>query len=296
MNEINIDNIVDFIETIKDDSDKLLELLYTDISIRPPFEVTQMFFNYKRDSSNQLKIVGDAKYQIYGICAVNKLEEVEKLKPELRSIILKEVEVFPENPHIFSLIINVENDGRHVSTLGGIMGLCDELGFVHRSPPGKLCMFTIPNEYVECYVKLDGTKDDEDNTVLKQTLSFLAVPFIAGLKFLHHKTVEIVDEPGGKRKRRLYAKTGKEKFRKVFKVLTINELVTKLRSGEKIHKTGWRNRFHSVRGYLRHYKSGKTIFIKEHNRGLKTEGEIVKNYEEKPIDTDIIIKHIYGGR
>ena len=40
MNEINIDNIVDFIETIKDDSDKLLELLCTDISIRPPFEVT----------------------------------------------------------------------------------------------------------------------------------------------------------------------------------------------------------------------------------------------------------------
>ena len=39
-----------------------------------------------------------------------------------------------------------------------------------------------------------------------------------------------------------------------------------------------KNRFHDVRGFYRHYKSGKKVWIKNHTRGTKELGVIEKDY------------------
>jgi hypothetical protein len=44
-------------------------------------------------------------------------------------------------------------------------------------------------------------------------------------------------------------------------------------------KGGWEQAWHRVRGFLRHYKSGKIVAVRSHSRGNPLKGVINKDYD-----------------
>ncbi len=64
-----------------------------------------------------------------------------------------------------------------------------------------------------------------------------------------------------------------------FKTLTVDPTIIRKHSDKKYFYEGHKNRYHSVRGHWRNYKSGKRIWINNFDRGDESLGVIEKQYK-----------------
>jgi len=74
-------------------------------------------------------------------------------------------------------------------------------------------------------------------------------------------------------------KSKNTKFYHEFKTLTINPNIKNINDYKQRLESHHKNRYHSVRGHWRHYKSGKRIWIKNFDRGDESLGVIEKQYK-----------------
>jgi len=94
---------------------------------------------------------------------------------------------------------------------------------------------------------------------------------------LRRKQIGLLSTPGkGFRRTRLRKKTKHPHFEHFVVELEVDEPDPQQEGG-----TVWqpRKRLHEVRGFFRHYKTGKVVYVKSHWRGDETLGVVKKDYE-----------------
>ena len=124
--------------------------------------------------------------------------------------------------------------------------------------------------------KLDKIQEELFNLNIKYLRGISNNLFLLLSAISNEKTVnEINNCQGSKRHNR-----NKQNYYE-FKTLTINPNIVNKYTNTSINTKHHENRFHSVRGHLRTYKTGKKVWIKNYNRGNEELGIIEKEYKIK---------------
>ena len=270
MNNFNIQNINDFASEQCDSKSKILEsLLGSGLPVKPPFNDTHFFWEKKENLSENFPI------QKFKASVGSYTDNVDKAtKGALKDIYNKldfKTEIF-ETWLCEITVLNPQNEWYLLGYVYGFLGV--DYGFLPRS--GLLQHF-LNKEILECTTL--SLKEGQD--VLAGEV---AIPILA-LMFLHSNKVEIKDDIGTKRIERLNAKRPEVRHQTTYKVLEITQIKKIITKAGGLHKCGWHNALHTCRGHFRHYKDGKVVWIKSHQKGGLKYGEVKKDYTEvgKPI-------------